>query len=539
MAGLSVLLALIWRRDRVKLPLILTLLIASLLAMVPLLRDIYGDADSLMTMYATFGVNPAGLFMTGPMDAPSFGAFMTVETVLWWGLVIAFINTTLIVRHTRHNEEIGAQELILSGRTHRGTSLVAAMTTALVVNLIIAVGIGGGIQLTNPGWGASESWLYGLAFGAFGLVWAAIASVVAQLVEAGRSANSILATLIGVGFILRGIGDFLGSADASGQHQPAIISSFSPFGWMQATRSLTDPEWWPLVITLLVSVVMFGLALWLLGKRDVGAGILPSRRGRARASALLGKPFGLSLRLQRNIFVGWLVGVLVMVGTIGALVPQMSDVYSDSEQLMTMIEAIGGVGEMFPSFMSAMLAIVSLMIFAYALQGLMRLRGEEVSGHLESILSTRLSKVSWLTQHVMIVVLGGVIMLLVAGSSLAFITNAMSDISLDVWQYSLASLSYLSILLVFVGLYVLLFGLLPRLASVVSWVYFGFVAFASWLGPILQLDESIMRLSVMHHIASPPVEEVAIWPLVITSSLGLVMIIIGMSLWRSRDLGSS
>lgn len=536
MAGLSTLLALILRRDRVKLPLILVLLITSLLAMIPLLGDVYGDTESLATMYATFGVNPAGLFMTGPMDAPTFGAFMTIETVLWWGLVVAFINTMLIVRHTRHNEEIGAQELLLSGQAHRASGLVAAMLTALVVNVIIAVGIGAGVQLFDPGWSAEQSWLYGVAFGMFGLVWAAIASVVVQLVESGRSANSMLAALIGIGFIVRGIGDFLGRVGASGLHEPAWMSYLSPFGWLQLTRSLVEPNWTPLLISLGVSMVLFGIALALLARRDVGAGLLPSRRGRARASKFLATPFGLTWKLQRNIFIGWLIGVLVMVGTIGALVPQMSDVYADSDQLSAMIESIGGVGELIPSFMSAMIAITALLVLAYAIQGLMRLRSEESTGHLENLLATGLSRLKWLGMHVDTVIIGSIVMLAVMGGGLALVTNSMSDVTVDVVEYSLAGLAYMPVILFFVGLYVLLFGVLPRAASAVTWLYFGFVAFVSWLGPILQLDQWVMNLSVLEHLASPPVESIQATPIIVISAAGIAMIIIGMMAWHRRNL---
>lgn len=536
MAGVKTLLALILRRDRIKLPLVLTLLITSLWAMIPLLRDVYGDDQSLATMYATFGINPAGLFMTGPMDAPTFGAFMTIETVLWWGLVVAFINTMLVVRHTRHNEEIGAQELLLSGQAHRASGLVAAVVASLVVNVIIAVGIGAGVQLFNPGWSAEQSWLYGVAFGAFGLVWASIASVIVQLVESGRAANSSLAALIGLGFMVRGVGDFLGKVGDSGLHEPAWASLLSPFGWLQLTRPLVEPDWSPLLISLAASGLLFGLALALLARRDVGAGLLPSRRGRARASRLLATPLGLAWKLQRNIFIGWLVGVLVMVGTIGALVPQMSDVYSDSEQLMAMIESIGGVGELIPSFMSAMIAITALMVFAYTVQGLMRLRSEESTGHLENLLATRLSRIGWAAGHVAIVVAGGLLMLAVVGSGLALMTNSMTDVTVEVSAYVLAGLAYVPVMLFFAGLYLLLFGILPRAASLLTWLYFGFVAFVSWLGPILQLDQMIMKLSVMDYLSSPPVETINLMPVLAISLIASLMAATGMLSWRRRNL---
>lgn len=536
LAGLGTLIGLIARRDRVKVPLIITLFVLSLVSMVPLLKDVYGDEASIDSLYAALGTNPAMLFMTGPIDEASFGGLVTIETLLWWGLAVAFINTLLVVRHTRHNEEIGAQELILSGQTHRMTSLVAVMLAALAINGLLAVGVGLGMQIDGSTWGADQAWLYGLAMGAFGLAWAGVAAVVVQLVESGRSANGLLASLIGFSFVVRGIGDFMGRVDASGLHQPAWISHLSPFGWLQATRPLTEPDWLPLVIPVVFWLAAIVLSLVLLTKRDVGAGLLPSRRGRARASRLLATPLGLTIKLQKNIFTGWLIGVMVMVATIGALVPQMGQIFEGSDSMQQMIEAIGGVGELIPAFMSAMIAISALMVFAYVLQGLGRLRGEEASGHVEQLLSTRLSRIKWAVWHVCTVVVGGLSMLVVVGSGMAIFVNALSDVRVDVGEYVLAALSYAPILLAFVALYLLLFGILPRIAGLVSWLYFGFVAFISWLGPMLGLEDWVMKLSVMEHFSAPPVEQINTNPVIIVSAVSLALIVVGLAVWRQRNL---
>jgi ABC-2 type transport system permease protein len=534
--GTGTLIGLILRRDRLKLPIWIVCIVAFLLAMVPLLRDVYGDEASLTSLYQTFGANPAGLFLTGPMDAPSFGALMTIETILWWGLAVAFMNVLLVVRHTRQNEEMGAQELILSGQVHRGTGLVAVLVVALLANSAIAVGIGAGFGMLDTPWSADQGWLYGLAMGLFGFVWAAIAAVVVQLVASARSANGILAGLIGAAFLLRGIGDFMGRADTAGLMQPTWLSWLSPFGWLQATRPLTFPEWWPLLIPVGITVAFMTAAFFLLGKRDVGAGILPSRKGRARASAFLRTPIGLTWHLQKNIFIGWLIGVVAMVVTIGVLVPQMSHVYESSEATKSLIAAMGGTGAIIPAFLSAMLSIVILMVIAYAVQGLGKLRSEESSGHLENLLATRFSRFKWLTLHAAVVTVGGACMLALSGAVLAWCVDVASDYQIDIWEYTVAGLSYFPLLLVFVGAYILLFGIVPRVAGVVVWVYYGFVAFMSWLGPLLKLNQQILDVSVMTHIAAAPAEEIIVRPLVIMLAVAVGCIVIGGVLWRHRNL---
>ena len=540
MAGLWTMIRLILRRDRVKLPLTFLIAVLSLVSMVPLLNDVYGDAESIAVLYSTMSVNPAMLFMTGPIDAPTFGSLVTIETLLWWGMGFAIINTMLVVRHTRHNEEIGTQELLLSGQASRASSLVAVLMVALVFNLLLALGIGAGVELVNDGyWQSSSSWLYGAAFAAFGFVWAALAAVVVQLVESGRSANGMLMGLVGLTFVGRGIGDFMGKVGEQGLHEPAIINAFNPFGWLQATRPLHEPDWAPLLISISVAFLAIGLGFVLLAKRDVGAGLLPGRRGKQRAGHFLSTSLGLTWYLQKNIFIGWLVGTLVMVATIGALVPQMTDVLGQSDSMNQILTSIGGVGELLPSFMAAMMAISCMLVFGYVVHGLSKLRSEEASGHLESLLATKTTRFKWIGYHVGFIFVAGAAMLAMIGAVLAGLSNLLADFNLSVGEYVLASLSYLPVMLAFMALYVLLFGLLPRLASGVSWLYFGFVFFVLWIGPMLNLGQAVMDISVMAHVPTPPVEDVTWAPILVISALSIGLITIGLAAFRRRNAGVS
>lgn len=536
MPGLGTLISLILRRDRLKLPIWVLGFVSILLLMVPLLRDVYGDAQSIDVLFTTFGVNPAGLFMTGPMDKPTFGALMSIETVIWFGMAIAFMNTLLVVRHTRYNEEMGAQDLLLSGTVHRSTSLVAVLLIALIVNGLVVVGLGFGIQLFQADWSGADLWLYAVSMGMFGFVWASIAALVAQLTDSSRVANGLLAGLIGLGFLLRGIGDFFGKINENGIHQPEWMSYLSPFGWLQLTRSLTFSDWSPVLFMIAFSLAVIGMAYWIQNRRDVGSGVLPGRKGKSKASKLLKTPMGMTLKLQKSVFIGWLVGVLVMVMTIGVLVPQMTDVYSQSESMKQMIVSIGGEGSLIPSFMSAMLAITSLMVFAYAVQAVSKLRSEESAGHLESLLATKLSRLKWIVWHLTVVVCGSFLLLLVAGLVLAITTNLSSDLTVSLLEYCLAGLSYLPVALFFMAIYVLIFGLLPRLSGTITWIYFGFVAFMLWLGPILQVDQRVMDLSIMEHFASVPLEAANLQVILIVSLLSILLMIVGVFSWTRRDL---
>ncbi|MFT4246145.1 MAG: hypothetical protein QM571_06490 [Micrococcaceae bacterium] len=535
--GVKELIILILKRERIKLPIWILAISLSLVSMVPLLKDTYGSTDSLTVLYKTVSTNPALVFLAGPIEAPTFGALMTLETMLWWGLAIAFMNTIFIIRHTRQNEETGALELVLSARVHRFAGLIAAIIVAFFANLILTLIIGAGLAVTDVDWKDGNGWLYAIALGLFGFVWAVFASIAAQLVESARSANSILASLIGVGFVLRGVGDFLGKSNSQGLLESKWPSYLTPFGWLELTHALTSAKWSALWVFVVVAIVLMPVGFLLLVNRDLGSGAIAARKGKSRASVFLRTPLGLTWKLQQNIFIGWLVAVIAMVATIGFLVPQVSNIYESSPGIVQMIEAMGGSDAMIPAFISAMLGIVVLMVLAYVLQALSKLRGEESNGHLEVLLSTKLSRLQWFALHTIVALVGGAIMLAISGWLMAASVNAGSDnLHADIGKYTISGLQYWPILALFTGFYILLFGIFPKATGAVTWLYYGFVVFATWLAPMLKLKQWVMDLSPMSHIASAPAEAIKGEPQLVITGISIALIAIGTYAWRNRDV---
>ncbi|MDR0591101.1 MAG: hypothetical protein LBG75_00855 [Candidatus Nomurabacteria bacterium] len=534
-AGTWTLIKLILRRDRIKLPIWILSAAGFAVLMVPLLVKTTGSAASLAELATSMQLNDVVKLLTGPLDQATLGGLFLVKTSLYTALILAFFNTLLVIRHTRQNEELGAQELILSGRASRYSPLLAVLTVALVSNILITALMGLGIATIANEWPVGQSWLYALSMGGLGLAFAAIASIVAQLTETSSAANGILAGVIGATFLLRGAGDVLGTVVA-GVPTPAFWSYLSPFGWMQLTHSTTFGYWWPLLIPLVFCLAAVPCAFWLLARRDLGAGLLPGRRGRARASRLLRTPFGLTWHLQKNVFMGWLVGNLVLVVVIGSMSNQMDKVYSASSQLKDFIISLGGSGAIEKAFLSAMLTYVAALTLAYVIQSLGKLRSEEVSSHLENLLATKLSRIKWLALHVATALTGGAAMLALSGAVLAISVNVAGGGSADIWAYTCGALSYWPLLLVFTGVYVLLFGILPMAASLVAWLGLCWVVFVGELAALIGIPNWLRDLSPMVHIHPAPAEAIAAGPLIAMSLIGLALLAVGAISWYRRNL---
>ena len=117
-------------------------------------------------------------------------------------------------------------------------------------------------------------------------MFAGVAAVTVQLSSTTRGASGLAAAALGLAFVLSGVGNMLGSVDASGMRLVSAWPAWlSPMGWGQQMRPFGGDHWWPLGLFAVAFVALVGVAGALATRRDVGRGILAERRGRAEAAA--------------------------------------------------------------------------------------------------------------------------------------------------------------------------------------------------------------------------------------------------------------
>ena len=117
----------------------------------------------------------------------------------------------------------------------------------------------------------------------------------------------------------------LGDVDPSGLRvNSAWPAWLSPIGWGQQMRPFGGDHWWPLGLSRSpCSSPAPARRPLLAARRDLGQGMLPERRGRARAGRALLSPLGLAWRLQRGALLGWAVGMLGFGLVLGGLIGQV------------------------------------------------------------------------------------------------------------------------------------------------------------------------------------------------------------------------
>lgn len=531
--GTGRLIRLALRRDRIKLPLWIILTVGFIAATVPALVSTYGTAAERAAYYATVGASAIGKLFVGNMDNNSMGAVYMAETLLYVAIIVAFLNILLVVRHTRQNEELGSSELLQSARVGRFAPLTAALLVAVGANTLVAVGLAV-VFAGQPDIPTHGPLLYGLAVGLCGMAFAAIAGVTAQLAGSARAASSLAAMVVGAAFLLRAIGDFFPTESAD-KIWPLWPSWLSPFGWLQLVRPLTLQDWWalwlPVVFTVIVVLVAYGLLL----RRDVGQGILSARLGSSRARPSLLSPLGLAFRLQRGVLIGWTIAVLAMVFTAGGMVTQVQDLVQESPVLQQYLALTGG--DITTLFASAVIGISSLLIAAYGLQALLKLRSEEANGYVESLLATGISRARWQLSHFAVVLGGTTVLLLLNGLLTGVMVSTSTDVSLG--AYTLAGLVYLPPVALLLTLALFFFGATPRLMSMLAWTAFGFVLFVSQFANLLKLPQVVVNISPFAHVTTGLADTVRALPLLIMTVGALLLLLGGLWAWRSRDIRSS
>jgi len=435
---------------------------------------------------------------------------------------VALMSVLIVARHTRTEEETGRAELLRSSVVGRHAHLAAALAAAAVAD--VAVGLLLGVCLGASGLSWSGALLYGAAHTAVGLVFAGLAAVTVQITAHSRGASGTALAVILAAYMLRAAGD-VGNE---------WLSWLSPIGWAQRTYAFLDDRWWPLLLALAATAVLVAAGFALSVRRDVGAGLRATRAGRAHASALLGHPLGMALRLHRGLLASFGAGVFVLGAMYGSILGDIDDVIGDLDALQKQLAALGGrtVAE---AFASTVMVVIAVVASVHVVMAALRPRAEEGAGRAEPLLATGLSRVRWAVSHLAVATVGGTAVLVLGGLGFGLTGSAATGDSRLVGELVTASLAYAPALWVTAGVALTLYGWAPR-ATAAAWTVpvYGFVV--SYLGGILRFPDWLMDLSPYGHVPRLPAADVSWPPLLALTAVAAALTAFGLAGLRRRDL---
>jgi ABC-2 type transport system permease protein len=519
----------ILRRDRLYLPLWIIGLVTLAVFFVPMMPDMVGDEASRQALVATMK-NPAMVAMMGPAFAENFtlGALYTQFMLVWVTLGCAVFNIMFVVRHTRFDEEAGRLEMLTALPIGRSANLLATLLLVLAVDLLIgllvlAIMPAFGVETI----GISGSATYAFVLSACGWTFAGLTALVSQLSSRARGALGLSLALLGVAYLLRAMGD-VGTE---------VLSWISPLG--MATRAEAFVSNLPAPIGLLFAegLLFAAAASGLQAMRDHGAGLLPQRSGRSRASVLLRGEWTLVWREVRGTVLAWVVVCFALSAAYGSVMGEMNAFIENNAVYQAFMGVGPGTKDITGPVVSMLILIMSMIAAIPVIVVVNRLVSEERRGRMEQLLAAVGSRVYLFAGYFVVALVVALLMQL--ANAVGFWMAAASSLgiadALSLAEVMRMAFSYLPAVVAFGGLAALLVGAAPRLTAL-SWVYLAYAFFVLYVGRTMNLPDWLAKTSPFGLLPSYPVD--AFEPGLATAIVGasLALACVGAFVYRFRDI---
>jgi ABC-2 type transport system permease protein len=533
-AGTSTLVALIARRDRVRLA-IWAYVIAGLIASTAYsFRTLYHSVPEREAFGRSIAANPTLLAIDGPLfDSTSTGGLTAWRFGGLAAVAAAMVSILTVIRHTRAEEESGRVELVAAGVVGRFAPLTAALIVAVGVDVIAGAVIVA--VMVALGAAVAGSVALGAGVAAAGIAFAGVAAVAAQVTDGSRAANGGAFAVLGLAFALRAAGDST-SANPSGGSL-SFLSWLSPIGWAQQVRPYAAGErWWVLTLGLGLGAAAVTVAYAMVSRRDVGAGLLGVRLGPAAAARSLRTPLALAWRQHRASLVGWSIGLVLLGVVFGSSAKGVDKLIDTSAQLADVIDRLGGTRQLTDAYFSATLGLCGLVAAAYGIQAVMRARSEETAGRAEAILATPVRRSAFAGSHLLLAAAGTAVLLTATGlgAGLAY-GIAVHDIGRELPTLLGAALAQWPAAVVPGAIAALLFGGVPRWTGA-AWGALGLFVLLGQLGPLLRLSQIVMDVSPFTHTPKIPASGGSAMPSLVLTAIALVLTTAGLMAFGRRNI---
>ncbi len=459
-------------------------------------------------------------------DPTSLGELSLFKMTAFGAAMVGVLMIMLVVRHTRAEEEAGRLELVGATVMGRAAPLAAAMLLAAIASLGIAVLTAAGLAMA--GLPAAGSVAFGAAWGATGLLFAAVGGITAQLSVSARAATGLGLSALAATYVARAIGDLA-------EGGPGWLSWLSPIGWSQQVRAFSGTRWGILVLPLVTTAVLAILAFALRRRRDLGAGLLADRPGPAEGS--ISSTWGLSVRLQRPSFLAWTAASVLMGLVLGSVADSVSG-FIDTPAMAEYLEALGGRQGLVDAFLAAELGIIGALMAAYGIVAAHWLTSEEEGGRTENVLATATTRRQWATSHAVLALVGVAVLTLLVGTAIGLGHALSVGEPEQVWRLAIAATARIPAAWVMVGLAVVIWGFWPRLSGV-AWVLFVAFLVMGEFGVLWGLPDWLRTLSPFAHSPIVPGPDPSFLGIPVMLGIAAGLMALGIARFARRDVVNS
>ncbi len=491
----------------------------------------YPDPADRLTLASSIGANPGLSALFGETRAlETVAGFTEWRVVLILALVGGVWALFAATRVLRGDEDAGRTEVLLAGPVTRSGAVRAVlgglaaalglMTAGLVVGLVI--GTGGDL-------GAGRAALLGLTLAALPAVMLGVGAVTSQVAATRRRATATGAAVLGLWYVLRVVAD--SSLDVR------WVRWTTPLGWLELAGPLTAPNAWPLLLSVALALGLDVLAVLLVPRRDVGAGVLAGRDSARARTGLLGGPLGLAVRLARGSAVSWALGLGLFGLLVGLVARTAADAMAEStgEELLGQL-GIGDTGTR--AYTGVSFVFVTLAVAVAAAGQVTATREEEASGRVDNLLVRPVDRVRWMAGRLLV---AAAVLVVAAAAAVVgtWVAGRVGSLGIGAWDLAEAGANAVPAGVFVLGAGTLAHAVVPRAAVVLTYGLVTWSFLLEIVGAAVDLPAWLLGLSVLHHVTPAPAVDPDWRAAAVLTLLGGGLALSGSLLFRGRDLVSA
>ncbi|WP_017548055.1 ABC transporter permease [Salinicoccus carnicancri] len=494
------------------------------LVVPPAFEGLYGDPAERELLKETLS-NPAMVAIVGPVPEGTYTiAVMFVhEMIVFMAIVHGLFGIMIANAVSRKMEDNGLLEYVSSAGFTRGSIFRAQLLIGFIMNIVLGAVIFAGLGLMNiESFDAAGNLLYALGTALFGILFYTFTLVLAQLLPSSDwSFGTALAILLLL-YVGRAVTDVI-NTDYSVAFPYHWLTRMEPFG--------TDNYVW--LLPFAVILLFIWLAWVLFRKRDLDdAYITPDFKGRARK---IGSYPRLQLSGMKMLITSWLLGMLLIGLSYGAIFGDLDTFIGDNELLAQAMESDSGTDPIL-QFISTLMMVTVIVGVIPALMVSARILREEKSGRLEVLASAGISRVHMLITHGVLGTITGAFGLMLSVLGMYAASIGVEGIGLSPGDYMMTALNYAAAVILFTGLSMLATGISRKLSTLI-WLYFIYAFFVNYLGLIIGLDDEWRMVTPFYYLAEMPAEEIDWMAWLIVTLIGAALGAAGALLFGRRDIG--
>ena len=435
----------------------------------------------------------------------------------------------------RGEEDSGRQELLLAGQTDSRkaaiNTFIGLATNLALIFIVLSLAIVSIGFIKGVTFNFTTSLFFALSLISGIAEFLVIGALASQLMPIRSRAVGLSTVVFGVFYMLRLIADTTNAR---------WLLNLSPLGWIEKLQPMYNSQpIWLLPIGLFI-IIVGSLAVFFAGRRDLGVGVLANKDSARAHLRLLNSPLGVSIRMNRALILGWLITIAVAAFIYGQLansviVSSLGNSKAGKKALNKLAVQSHIHTLTAQAFLGITFFLVMIMTMFFVASIIGRMREEEAEGFLDNFLVRPVSRIRWILSKILLII-SSICLIGLVSSLATWLGETSQHAGIALHPLFLAGVNAMVPAALILGIGTFIYGCLPRLTTFFSYGFIAWSFLIVMLSSGLHLNHWILDSSVLFHISFAPAVSANWNSDGIIVSLSLVLVILGILRFNTRDI---